>query len=98
MYILNAQRLLKPGTGIIGVTDFTVTPDQSTLSKQFWFGTFHRDHVYLNPHHLSTLQEEFDEVESDYGYGTLPYTPFFLKPAYYYFIGRRAGGPVKSTI
>lgn len=86
--IANAKRLLRPG-GIIGVADFTVAPDQPGWSKAFWVNTFEKDHVFLDPEHLPTLQREFEEVESAYNYGTLPYTPFFLKAAYYHFVGRK---------
>lgn len=87
--IENAKRLLKPG-GVIGVTDFTVAPDQSDISKKFWKDTFAKDHVYLNDEHLKTLRKEFEELEAAHGYGTLPYTPFFLKAAYYHFVGKKA--------
>lgn len=86
--IANAKRLLRPG-GIMGVADFTVAPDQSSLSKMFWTRTFESDHVYLSADHLPTLREEFTELESGHGYGTLPYTPFFLKAAYYHFVGKK---------
>lgn len=84
-----AKRLLRPKTGILAVCDFTIVPDQqSPLSRYFWTETFRRDHVHLNADHLPTLQANFDEIESDYGFGTLPYTPPFLEAAYYYFVGR----------
>jgi S-adenosylmethionine-diacylgycerolhomoserine-N-methlytransferase len=86
--IANAKRLLRPG-GVMGVADFTVAPDQSDLSKKFWISTFEKDHVFLSPEHLPTLQKEFTELESGYDYGTLPYTPFFLKAAYYHFVGKK---------
>ncbi len=86
--IANARRLLKPGRGILGVADFTVAPDQGTLSKRFWTDTFRKDHVFLSPDHLPALREEFEELESAHGHGTLPYTPSFLRPAYYHFVGR----------
>ena len=86
--IANAKRLLRPG-GTLGVADFTVAPDQSSLSKKFWVDTFEKDHVFLKAAHLPTLQEEFKELEASYGYGPLPYTPFFLKPAYYHFVGQK---------
>lgn len=87
--IANAKRLLRPGTGIIGVADFTIAPDQSTMMKKFWIDTFKKDHVFLSEEHLPMLQEEFTVLESSYGYGTLPYTPFFLKAAYYHFVGKK---------
>lgn len=86
--IANAKRLLRPG-GIIGVADFSIAPDQWGISKSFWTNTFEKDHVFLKAEHLPTLQEEFKEIESSYGYGALPYTPFFLKPAYYHFVGKK---------
>mmetsp|Transcript_14485 Transcript_14485/g.22359 ORF Transcript_14485/g.22359 Transcript_14485/m.22359 type:complete len:307 (+) Transcript_14485:52-972(+) len=86
--IQNAKRLLKPG-GVIGVTDFTVAPDQSNLSQKFWKDTFAKDHVFLDAEHLNALKREFEEVEAAHDYGTLPYTPFFLKAAYYHFIGKK---------
>lgn len=85
----NAKRLLKPKTGVLAVCDFTLVPDQqSPLARYFWSEVFKRDHVYLNADHLPTLQANFDEVESNYGFGTLPYTPPGLEAAYYYFVGR----------
>mmetsp|Transcript_14422 Transcript_14422/g.21162 ORF Transcript_14422/g.21162 Transcript_14422/m.21162 type:complete len:310 (-) Transcript_14422:133-1062(-) len=84
----NAKRLLKPG-GIFGAADFTVAPDQWNVSKNFWTNTFKKDHVYLDPKHLPTLKSEFDELESEYDYGTFPYTPFFMKSAYFHFVGRK---------
>jgi len=87
--IANAKRMLKPNTGIIGVADFTVAPDQSSTMKKFWTNTFAKDYVYLSPEHLQTLEKEFDVLESEHNYGTLPYTPFFLKSAYYHFVGRK---------
>ena len=86
--IQNAKRLLNKG-GIIGVADFTIAPDQSAMMQKFWIKTFEKDHVFLSREHLPELQKEFQEMESNYGYGTLPYTPFFLKAAYYYFVGKK---------
>ena len=84
-----AKRLLKPKTGILAVCDFTLVPDQqSPMARYFWTQTFKRDHVYLSADHLPTLQANFTEVESNYGFGPLPYTPSILEPAYYYFVGR----------
>ena len=85
--IENAKRLLKPNTGMIAICDFTVAPDQNTYMKKFWKKTFESDHVYLNEDHLKTLYQEFDVVDAYGSYGPLPYTPFFLQPAYYYFVG-----------
>lgn len=86
--LANAKRLLKKG-GVIGIADFTVAPDEPQWSKSFWTSTFEKDHVFLSPEHLPYLKEEFTEVDSAYGNGTLPYTPFFLKPSYYYFVGKK---------
>mmetsp|Transcript_8519 Transcript_8519/g.11242 ORF Transcript_8519/g.11242 Transcript_8519/m.11242 type:complete len:312 (+) Transcript_8519:137-1072(+) len=84
-----AKRLLKPKTGIFAVCDFTVVPDQQApWSRAFWKRTFEKDHVFLNADHLPTLQANFDELESNYGFGALPYTPAALQAAYYYFVGR----------
>lgn len=87
--IQNAKRLLKPGTGMLAVCDFTLAPDQTTLARQFWKRTFEQDHVFLDEAHLETLQKEFDVVDTAQGYGTLPYTPPFLQAPYYYFIGTK---------
>ena len=87
--IENAKRLLKPGTGMIGICDFTIEPNQSSLMKRFWINTFKQDHVYLNENHLRTLYKEFNVVDAAGAYGSLPYTPIFLQPAYYYFIGTK---------
>ena len=87
--IQNAKRLLKPRTGMVAVCDFTLSPDQTTLARQFWRRTFEQDHVYLDEAHLETLEKEFDAIETGRGYGTLPYTPPFLKAPYYYFIGKK---------
>lgn len=84
-----AKRLLRPKTGILAVCDFTLAPDeQSPISRWFWTKTFERDHVFLNADHLPTLRGNFDEIESSYSFGTLPYTPAFLEAAHYHFIGR----------
>ena len=87
--IENAKRLLKPNTGMIAICDFTLDPNQNTYMKSFWKRTFESDHVYLNEEHLKTLYKEFDVVDAYGGYGPLPYTPFFLQPAYYYFVGTK---------
>lgn len=87
--IANAKRLLRKG-GIIGVADFTVAPDQCSMSKQFWTSVFESDYVFLNAEHLPTLEQEFVKLESAYAYGGLPYHPYFLKPAYYHFVGRKS--------
>lgn len=86
--IENAKRLLKP-SGLVAVCDFTVGPDQNRWMKQFWKRTFATDHVYLDYDHITTLHEEFDVVFAGLGYGPLPYTPFFLQPAYYSFLGTK---------
>lgn len=86
--INNAKRLLRDG-GIIAVADFTLAPDQWKVSRLFWQETFAKDHVFLDREHLPALQNQFSTLESSFGYGSLPYTPFFLKPAYYYFIGQK---------
>lgn len=84
-----AKRLLKPETGILAICDFTIVPDkQAPWSRAFWKRTFEKDHVFLNEDHLPTLQANFEELESNYGFGTLPYTPPALQAAYYYFVGR----------
>jgi S-adenosylmethionine-diacylgycerolhomoserine-N-methlytransferase len=88
MAIQNAKRLLKPdGKGMMAVSDFTVAPDQKPMMKTFWKNVFAKDHVFLNEDHLRVLYEEFDVVEAAGAYGPLPYTPFFLQPAYYHFVG-----------
>jgi S-adenosylmethionine-diacylgycerolhomoserine-N-methlytransferase len=86
--IENAKRLLKPG-GLIAVCDFTVGPNDNKWMKQFWKHTFASDHVYLNEEHITTLHKEFDVIVAGIGYGPLPYTPIFLQPAYYSFVGRK---------
>lgn len=87
--IANAKRLLKPETGIIAVCDFTVAPDQRRFMKNFWKNTFAQDHVYLDEAHLVELYREFDVLECKVAYGPLPYTPIFLQPAYYFFVGTK---------
>lgn len=87
--IANAKRLLKPG-GMIAVSDFTLDPNQTGVMKAFWKKVFAQDHVYLNEQHLQTLYKEFTVIEAEGAYGTLPYTPFFLQPAYYHFCGLKS--------
>jgi len=84
--LANAQRLLKPG-GLIAVCDFTLDPGQYDVTKKFWKQTFESDHVFLDEAHLQTLYKQFDVVKAEGSYGPLPYTPVFLQPAYYYFLG-----------
>ncbi|KAL3921319.1 MAG: hypothetical protein SGILL_002807 [Bacillariaceae sp.] len=87
--LANAKRLLKPnGKGMIAVSDFTLAPDQRPAMKSLWKRIFAQDHVYLNEDHLYTLYEEFIVVEAAGAYGPLPYTPVFLQPAYYHFVGK----------
>jgi len=86
--IENAKRLLKPG-GLVAVSDFTVAPDQNKWMKRFWKRTFESDHVYLDEAHITTLHDQFDVVFAGLGYGPLPYTPPFLTPAYYVFLGTK---------
>ncbi|CAB9506476.1 Conserved hypothetical protein [Seminavis robusta] len=85
--LANAKRLLKPGVGMIAVSDFTVAPDQMGMMKSFWTKTFEQDHVFLDEAHLKALYTNFDVVEAAGAYGPLPYTPSFLQPAYYHFVG-----------
>lgn len=73
----------------MAVCDFTLAPDQFGFMKSFWKNTFASDHVYLDEEHLKTLYREFDVVEAEGAYGTLPYTPVFLMAPYYYFVGMK---------
>ena len=87
--IENAFRLLKVG-GHIAVCDFTVNKSEQWYGMpEFWTWLFSKDHVHLREDHISTLQTIFETSDLRRGFGTFPYTPAFIKAAWYSFVGKK---------
>ena len=86
--VSTALRLLRPG-GHLCVCDFTVLPDQGqcAVSQRFWTSTFAKDHVHLKAEHRQHLKEVTEQKYEETGFGPLPYTPLFLRAAWYAYIG-----------
>jgi len=80
--IKRALKYLKPG-GILAVTDFTVTQDQSTASKLFWKFIFSNSHIYLNENHINMLKNECDVEYLRIDDGSFPHVPYFSCNYYY---------------
>jgi len=57
----NATRLLRPG-GYLAISDFTVTPEHSWVTRKLWPAVFKTDGVNLNPAHLETLRGSFEST------------------------------------
>mmetsp|Transcript_54545 Transcript_54545/g.88412 ORF Transcript_54545/g.88412 Transcript_54545/m.88412 type:complete len:289 (-) Transcript_54545:428-1294(-) len=87
--VQNALRLLRPG-GHLCVCDFTVLTEEGgqwPISQGFWTRTFATDHVHLKAEHRQYLKSVTTEKYEETGYGRMPYIPFFLRPAWYAYIG-----------
>eukprot|EP00948_MAST-09A_sp_MAST-9A-sp1_P000927 g927.t1 len=89
----NVYKWLKPG-GLLGLADFTILEEQSSIGKNFWKNVFAIDHVYLSAQHLPYLREKFEE-EIIYGHkkGGFPFIPL-AKCYYYYAVFRKEGGKI----
>lgn len=85
--LLNAIDILAPG-GFLGVTDFTVTPEQSAVSSWFWQYIFSHDGVHLRPEHRKVLNSSLATKVDNVGSGGFPYVPF-LRCKYYTFVGQK---------
>jgi S-adenosylmethionine-diacylgycerolhomoserine-N-methlytransferase len=80
--IKRALKYLKPG-GILAVADFTVTKDQSTLSKLFWKFIFSKSHIHLNENHIRMIQNECETEYLRIDEGDFPHVPYFSCNYYY---------------
>ncbi len=84
----HARSLLKPA-GIIGVTDFYVSPERHSWPRRaFWKLMFGWDRVWVSPAHLDYLRSTFELLYVDEQLGSVPYMMGIRSP-YYVFIGRR---------
>jgi S-adenosylmethionine:diacylglycerol 3-amino-3-carboxypropyl transferase/ubiquinone/menaquinone biosynthesis C-methylase UbiE len=80
--IHKALRYLRPG-GRLAVTDFTVMPQQPTLSKVFWKSIFSRTHIHLNEDHIEMLKSMCDVEYLRFEEGGFPHVPYIKCPFYY---------------
>jgi S-adenosylmethionine-diacylgycerolhomoserine-N-methlytransferase len=81
----NAVAMLRPG-GRLAVVDFTVTPRQSWLARNFWRKWFGHDGVHLNAEHVATLSRLLPRHELREYRTPIPYLPGLAVP-YYLFCG-----------
>lgn len=86
----NAYALLRPG-GYIAVSDFTVRPENSWITRILWPYIFAKDNVYPREAHVDALETMFQTVHYKLEKGGFPYVPF-LKSPYYYFVGQKRAG------
>lgn len=86
----NAYNLLRPG-GHIAVSDFTVRPENSWVTRVFWPAVFANDNVFPREAHVDTLDTMFQQVHYKLEKGGFPYTPLLKAPFYYYVGQKRAG-------
>lgn len=93
--LANALRLLKPG-GHIAISDFTVTPEHSWLSRAFWPRFFAVDNVRLTTEHIGALRELFPQVHLHVDKGGLPWVPL-LKAPYYFYVGKKPGSSATAS-
>jgi S-adenosylmethionine-diacylgycerolhomoserine-N-methlytransferase len=91
-----ARLLLKPETGYIAISDFTVTPEHSWLTRFMWPRIFKTDGVNLNPRHIEVLSEMFEPMHLELSKGGFPYVPL-LKAPFYVFVGRKTGNIVSPS-
>jgi S-adenosylmethionine-diacylgycerolhomoserine-N-methlytransferase len=77
-----ALKYLKPG-GILAITDFVVTEEQSVLNKSFWKFIFAQSHINLNENHLIMLKKKCDIQYLRIDDGNFPHVPL-LTCNYYY--------------
>ena len=83
----NAVAMLRPG-GRLAVVDFTVTPAQTWLARNFWRNWFRHDGVRLDAEHAATLQRLLPRHELRAYRTTVPYLGGLTVP-YYLFLGVR---------
>lgn len=91
-----ARMLLKPETGYICISDFTVTPEHSWITRFMWPRIFKTDGVNLNPAHIETLSEMFEPIHLELSQGGFPYVPF-LKAPFYVYVGRKTGNLISAA-
>lgn len=87
--LANAARMLKPG-GHFAISDFTVTPEHSWVTRAFWPRFFALDNVVLSPDHIAALREAFPQVHLHVDKGGFPYVPLAKAPFYFY-VGQKRG-------
>jgi S-adenosylmethionine-diacylgycerolhomoserine-N-methlytransferase len=83
----NALAMLRPG-GRLAVVDFTLTVEQSTLSRLFWRRWFGHDGVHLNAEHGAELRRLLPNHTLQERRARVPYLPGITVP-YYLFMGRK---------
>ena len=62
------------------MSDFTITPDHSLLTRTLWPAIFKLDGVKLRTEHIPTLQAMFKEVHVEVHRGGFPYVPLLTAP------------------
>ena len=77
-----ALKYLKPG-GILAITDFVVTDEQSKLNKFFWKFILEKSHINLNENHIKMLKNECEIEYLRIDDGNFPHVPL-LNCNYYY--------------
>ena len=70
------------------MSDFTVTPEHSLLTRTFWPAVFKQDGVRPNTEHLVALRKMFNEVHLKVDSGGFPYIPVLRAP-FYFFVGQK---------
>ncbi len=85
--LANALAMLRPG-GRLAVVDFTLTPDQSGVTRAFWKTWFGHDGVRLELDHLPTLRRLLPDHGETLATTRLPYLPGIAVP-YYRFVARK---------
>lgn len=81
----NAVAMLRPG-GRLGVVDFTISPQQGWLARNFWRSWFAHDGARLSIEHAVTLRHLLPLHELRERRSFLPYLPGLAVP-YYLFLG-----------
>lgn len=86
--LTQAKRLLRPG-GWIAISDFTVTPSHSCLTRTMWPAILGTDGVRPSVKHIATLESMFKPVHLVVDKGGFPYVPLLEAP-FYYFVGKKS--------
>ena len=94
--LANALAMLRPG-GQLAVVDFTLTPEQRSVTRSFWKAWFGHDGVHPDLAHLPALRTLLPDHEAVVAATHLPYLPGLAMP-YYRFLGRKAGSATLSRI
>lgn len=84
---MQAYNMLRPG-GYIAMSDFTVRPEHSAITRSFWPAVFKSDGIRPCTDHVDTLRAMFREVACNVESGGFPYVPLLEAP-YYYFVGQK---------